>query len=345
MSNHSLREQITNRAGFCGKGSKAATKLAAAAFALTLLGASSAVLADEFNRMVRIVVPYAPGGTSDILARVIAPKLSVAIGQNVIVENKTGASGNLGADAVAKSPKDGHTLLLLDVGTLATSPNLFSKLTYDAEKDLAPVGMIMFAPYVLAVHPSVPVKSVAELIKYGQANPGKLAVANSGIGGINHITALIIGKDKGINWKSVPYKGGAAASRAVISGESNTIINGATATLPFVTSGQMVGLAVTGKKRLKNVPDLPTFQEAGLPAADYGTFQGLFTTAGSPPATVERLSLELRKILAQPDIQQKIAEQGGEPQSGKADELKAWLNASIKSFGDEIRAANIKIEE
>lgn len=138
--------------------------------------------ADEFNHLVRIIVPFAPGGTSDILARIIAPKLSTAIGQTVIVENKPGAAGNLGADAVAKAPKDGHTLLLLDVGSLATSPNLFSNLTYDVEKDLAPVGMIMFAPYVLAVHPSVPVKTVAEFIKYGKENPGKLTVANSGIG-------------------------------------------------------------------------------------------------------------------------------------------------------------------
>lgn len=318
--------------------------LSAATAAASLLLSPLSQAADEFNHMVRIVVPFAPGGTSDILARIIAPKLSTAIGQTVIVENKPGAAGNLGSDAVAKAPKDGHTLLLLDVGSLATAPNLFSNLTYDVEKDLAPVGMIMFAPYVLAVHPSVPVKTAAEFIKYGQSNPGKLTVANSGVGAINHITALIIGKDKNINWKNIPYKGGAAASRAVVAGESNTIINGATATLPFVTSGQMVGLAVTGKARLKNVPDLPTFQEVGLPASDYGTFQGLFTTAGSPPAAIQRLSEELRKILAQQDIQQKIAEQGGETQSGKAEDLKAWLQANIKSLGAEIRAANIKVE-
>jgi tripartite-type tricarboxylate transporter receptor subunit TctC len=294
--------------------------------------------------MVRIIVPYAPGGTSDILARIIAPKLSAAIGQTVIVENKPGASGNLGSDAVAKAAKDGHTLLLLDVGTMATLPSLYNNLSYSIEKDLAPVGMVMFAPYVLAVHPSVPAKTVGEFIKYGQDNPGKLAMANSGIGGINHITALMIGKEKGINWKYVPYKGGSAASRAVVAGESNAIVNGATATLPFVTSGQLVGLAVTGKARLKNVPDLPTFHEAGLPAAEYGTFQGVFTTAGSPPATIRRLSDELQKILALPDIRQKIAEQGGEAQSGKAEELKNWLHASIELFAAEIRAAGIKIE-
>lgn len=315
---------------------------AAVATSLTLSPVSQA--ADEFNHMVRIIVPFAPGGTSDILARIIAPKLSSAIGQTVIVENKAGAAGNLGADAVAKSPKDGHTLLLMDVGSLATAPSLFSNLTYDVEKDLAPVGMVMFAPYVLAVHPSVPAKTAKDFISYGRSNPGKLTVANSGVGAINHITAVIMGKELGINWKNVPYKGGAAASRAVVSGESNTVINGATATLPFVTSGQLVGLAVTGKTRLKNLPNVPTFQEVGLPAQEAGTPQGLLTTAGTPPAVIQRLSEELRKILAQPDIQQKIAEQGGETRSGKPEDLKSWLQANIKTYGAEIRAANLKVE-
>lgn len=325
------------------KASKIAGLFSAAALAVALC-ASPASAADEFNHIVRIIVPFAPGGTSDILARIIAPKLSAAIGQTVIVENKPGAAGNLGADAVAKAPKDGHTLLLMDVGSLATAPSLFSNLTYDVEKDLAPVGMVMFAPYVLAVNASVPAKTVGELVSYSRANPGKLAVANSGVGAINHITALVIEKEMGLNWKNVPYKGGAAATRAVVSGESTIVINGATATLPFVTNNQLVGLAVSGKTRLKNQPNVPTFKEAGLPAQDAGSPQGLLTTGGTPPAVVKRLSDELRKILAQPEMHQKIEEQGGEVQSGKTEDLKAWLQANIKSYGEVIRAANIKVE-
>ena len=323
---------------------KLTTVLIAAATGLSTLLPLSAHAAAQFERMVRIIVPFAPGGTSNILARIIAPKLGAAIGQTVIVENKPGAAGNIGADAVAKSPKDGHTLLLIDVGTLATSPSLFSNLTSDIEKDLAPVGMVMFAPYVLATHPSLAVKSVDELIKYSAANPGKVTVANSGVGAGNHLAALVIAKDKGVNWKSVPYKGGAAASRAVVSGESQVIINGATATLPFVSNGQLVGLAVTGKNRLKNVPNLPTFRELGLPQQDAGTFQGILTTAGSPPEIVARLSEELRKILAQPDVQQKIAEQGGEVHSGKAEDLKAWLTENTKAYAEIIKGAGVKIE-
>jgi len=261
-----------------------------------------------------------------------------------VVENKPGAGGNLGADAVAKATKDAHTLLLLDLGTLATAPTLFSNLSYDVEKDLAPVSMVMYAPYVLAVHPSVPAKTVPELLAYGRANPGKLAVANSGVGAINHITAVIMGKELGITFKNVPYKGGAAASRAVVTGESNMILNGVTGTMPFVTSGQLVGIAVTGKSRVTKLPDLPTFQQAKLPQGDSGSFQGLLTTAGSPTGLIQRLNAEVRKILAEPEMIQKIADQGGDVQTGTPAELKAWLQGKIKEYGAAITANNIKVE-
>ena len=246
--------------------------------------------AQNFERPVRIIVPFAPGGTSDILARLISPKLSAAIGQSVVIENKPGASGNLGADAVAKATPDGTTLLLTDVGSVATASSLFSNLTYNLEKDLAPVTMVMFGPYVLAVHESIPVKTTAELIAYAKANPGKLAVANSGVGGANHITAVVMQKELGIQFKHVPYKGGAAATRAVVSGESGALINGASATLPFVTNKQLVGLAVTGEHRVPSAPDLPTFKEAKLPGGDAGTWQGILVASGTPPAIIARLN-------------------------------------------------------
>jgi tripartite-type tricarboxylate transporter receptor subunit TctC len=319
-------------------------KFAAFAFAAFAFCAVAPAHAQNFSRPVRIVVPYAPGGTSDILARLIAPKLQAAIGQAVVVENKPGASGNLGADSVAKAAKDGHTLLLLDVGTLALSPSTFPDLTFNVEKDLAPVGLIMFAPYVLAVSPTLGVKTVPELIAYSKANPGKLAVANSGVGGFNHVTPVRISKALGVEWKNVPYRGGAAATRAVVAGESVAIFNGATATLPFVTNGQLVGLAVSGPERLKAAPNLPTFKEAGLDAGDAGTWQGLMATAGSPPALVARLNAELKKILAEPEIAQKIAEQGGTVKIGSPDDFKAWLAAAIKSWGEVVRENGIKGE-
>ncbi len=320
-------------------------KAAAAALALSVLAPAfmaGPAAAQSFDRPVRIVVPFAPGGTSDILARLIAPKLSEAVGQPVVVENKPGAAGNIGADAVAKARPDGHTLLLMDIGSLAIAPSLFADLSYNVEADLAPVGMVMFGPYVLAVNPSVPAKNVPELVAYAKANPGRLAVANSGVGALNHITAVALARDLGIDWKNVPYKGGAAASRAVVSGESTVIINGATATLPFVTNGQLVGIAVTGEERLAALPNVETFKEAKLPLADAGTWQGLLTTGKTPPEMVAKLNAALNTILAMPDIKEKIAEQGGSVRPGSPGEVKSWLATNIKSWGDIVRAADIK---
>jgi|WetSurMetagenome_2_1015567.scaffolds.fasta_scaffold01427_11 tripartite-type tricarboxylate transporter receptor subunit TctC len=299
----------------------------------------------QFTKPVRIIVPYAPGGSSDILARLIGPHLSKAVGQPVVVENKQGATGNIGADFVAKAEKDGHTLLLTDVGALAAAPNLFSKLTYDVEKDLTPVGMVMFAPYILAVHPSVPVKNVAELVAYAKANPGKLALGHSGVGNANHLTGIVLAKHWGIIWKYVPYKGGAAAIRAVVANESNVIINGALATQSFVTQNQLKGIAVSGTKRLDALKDLPTFKELNLPAVDSGTWQGVVTTAGTPAPMIARLNAELKKILAMPEIEKKISDLGGDVRAGSPEEFTAWLKANIVSWGTVVREAGIKLEE
>ncbi|MGO4127373.1 Bug family tripartite tricarboxylate transporter substrate binding protein [Inquilinus sp. YAF38] len=316
----------------------------ALAAGLAILGAAGSASAQNFERTVRIVVPYAPGGTSDTLARIIAPQLSEAIGQTVVVENKPGAAGNIGADAVAKADPDGHTLLLADVGSIATAPGLFSDLSYDPLKDLAPVGMIMFVPYVLAVNKDLPVNTAAELVDYAKANPGKLAVANSGIGGVNHITAVAMAKDLGIQWKTVPYRGGSAATQAVVSGESKVIINGATATLPFVANGQLRGIAVTGTDRIASAPDIPTFTEAKLPAADVGSWQGLLTTAGSPPALVDKLNQALGEILKKPEVAERIAQQGGRVVAGPPADLGSWLATNTEAWGKVIADAGIKGE-
>ncbi|MET0907293.1 MAG: tripartite tricarboxylate transporter substrate binding protein [Tardiphaga sp.] len=316
----------------------------AAAAAILFNQLPGAADAQNFDRPVRIIVPFAPGGTSDILARLISPKLSAAIGQSVVIENKPGASGNLGADAVAKATPDGTTLLLTDLGSLTTAPSLFSNLTYNLEKDLAPVTMVMFGPYVLAVHESIPVKTPAELIAYAKANPGKLAVANSGVGGANHITAVVMQKELGIQFKHVPYKGGAAATRAVVAGESGALINGASATLPFVNNKQLVGLAVTGENRVPSAPDLPTFKEAKLPGGEFGTWQGIVVASGTPPAVIARLNAEIGKILDTPELKAKIAEQGGEVRAGSPEAMATWLKDSTKRWGDIIREAGIKGE-
>ena len=311
----------------------------------SLVAGAFAEAADpQFTKPVRIIVPYAPGGSSDILARLMSPYLSKAIGQPVVVENKTGASGNIGADFVAKAEKDGHTMLITDVGTLAAAPSLFSKLTFDVEKDLTPVAMVMFASYILGTHPSVPVNNVAELVANAKANPGKLALAHSGVGSVGHLTGYVLAKHWGIDWKYVPYKGGAAAIRAVVANESNVIINGALATQPFVTQNQIKGIAVSGTKRLGALKDVPTFKELNLPAVESGTWQGILTTGGTPAPMVARLNAELKKVLAMPEIQQKIEAQGGEVRIGSPEDFSAWMKANIASWGAVVREANIKVE-
>jgi tripartite-type tricarboxylate transporter receptor subunit TctC len=300
--------------------------------------------AQSFTKQITIIVPYAPGGTSDILARLIGPKLSESVGQPVIVDNKPGASGNLGADFVAKAAPDGHTMLLTDVGSLSTAPNLFRKLSFDVQKDLTPVTMVLFAPYLFAVHPSIPAKTAPELAAWAKANPGKLNVGHAGVGTANHLTGLVVGKHLGIDWGHVPYRGGAAAIRAVVSNESNVLFNGATATAPFVANGQLQGIAVSGDKRLAALPNLPTFKELNLPPIDSGTWQGVVTSKGTPAPIVARLNAEFRKILAMPDISAKITEIGGEAKAGTPEEMAAWLSQSMDEWGKVIREADIKLD-
>lgn len=319
------------------------TRRALVALALGAAALAGTAAAQTYTKPVTIIVPYAPGGTSDILARLIGPKLSEVIGQPVIVENKPSSSGNVGADFVAKAPPDGATLLITDVGTLSTAPNLFKKLSFDL-KDLTPVTMVMFSPYLFAVHPSVPASTPAELAAYDKANPGKLTVGSSGVGSANHLTAIVIGKHLGIGWTAIPFRGGSAAIRSVVSNESQAIFNGASATQPFVVQGQLKGLAVSGDKRLPALPNLPTFKELGFPVVDSGTWQAFLTSKGTPAATVDRLNADLRRVLAQPEIVAKIAELGGDVRTGTPAELAAWLDKSMREWGEVIREAKIQLD-
>ena len=317
---------------------------AMAAGAVLGFGTAERASAQAFTKQVTIIVPYAPGGTSDILARLLAPKLSEAIGQPVIVENKPSASGNIGADFVAKAAGDGHTLLITDVGTLATQPSLVKKLSFDVQKDLVPVTMVMFSPYLLAVHPSVPASTWDELAAYAKANPGKLNIGNSGVGSIQHLTALVIQKKRGIDWMHVPYRGGAAAIRAVVSNESNVILNGALPTIPFVAQNQLKGIAVSGDKRLEQLPNLPTFKEIGMPIVETGSWQGFLASKGTPAAMVARLNAELRKVIQNPEISAKIAGLGGDVRTQSPEDFVTWMNGAIAEWGEVVKAENISLD-
>jgi len=311
---------------------------------LATLATPGLLRAQELTRALRIVVPFAPGGTSDIMARLLQNELTRLVGQSVVVENRPGAAGNLGADHVAKAIPDGTTTLLIDAGILATAPSLFTRLPFDLKRDLAPVTMLIYAPYVLAAHPSVPVRSGAELVAYAKANANRLNFANSGVGAANHLTALVLAQHWGAEITQVPYRGGAAGLAAVSTGEAQLMVNGATATLPFVTDGRLRAIAVSGTARLPQIPDVPTFKELGWPAQESGSWQGVLAPGGTPPAMVERLHRAFAEAMATPAIARRVLELGAEAKVEGPASFRRWLDAEIEAWGAVVRAANIKLD-
>lgn len=303
--------------------------------------AAPAALAQGFDRTIRLVVPFAPGGTSDILARILAPSIARELGQPVVVENRSGAAGNLGADLVAKSPPDGHTLLLIDTGVLATAPSLYSRLPFDPATDLAPVNLLIFAPYILAVNPALPARDAAELVALARARPQAVNVAHSGVGAANHLGALLLAQHWGAELTQVPYRGGAAALTAVAGGEAQLIINGATATAPFVRDGRLRGIAVTGPRRIEG---LPTFAELGWPGQEGGTWQGVLVAGRTPPALIARLDDAFRRALAEPEIARRMAELGAEIRATGPDAFRAWLADETVTWGRVVRSNGIRLD-
>lgn len=311
--------------------------------ALSALAAPGAA-AQGFDRPFRLVVPFAPGGTSDILGRILAPELTRLLGQNVVVENRSGAAGNLGAELVARSAPDGQTLLLIDTGVLATGPALFTRLPFDATRDLAPVNLLIYAPYILALHPSVPAANAAELVALAKRAPNSLNVAHSGVGTANHLTALMLTQHWGAELTQVPYRGGAAALAAVTGGEAQLIVNGATATAPFVRDRRLRGIAVSGPSRLPDFPDLPTFAELGWPATDSGTWQGVLVQGATPAPIIARLDEAFRTALANPDVARRMADLGAEIRAMGPEPFRQWLAAETQSWGRVVRANNIRLD-
>jgi tripartite-type tricarboxylate transporter receptor subunit TctC len=249
---------------------------------LILLFASSAFAQSYPSKPIRLIVPYAAGGTSDILARQVGPKLTEAWNQPVVVENKTGANGNVGADFVAKSAPDGYTLLLTDVGGLVISASVYPHLPFNPSKDFSPIIMVAYSPHVLAVHPSVKATNVKELIALAKANPGKLNFAVSGIGGAPQLAGIEFAQRTGVQWTYIPYKGGSDAVAGVVGAQAEVLFNGMLATWPSVTSGRLRALAISSPQRLAAAPDTPTIAEQGLPGFETGSFQGIVGPAGIP---------------------------------------------------------------
>ncbi len=312
--------------------------------AAALLAALPAQAQNFPNKPIRIVVPYAAGGTSDILARQIGPKLTEAWSQPVIVENRPGANGNVGAEFVAKSPADGYTLLLTDLGGLVISASVYPKLPFDPSKDFSPVVMVSYSPHVLAVHPDVQVRNVAELIAMAKAHPGKLNFAISGIGGAPQLAGIEFAQRTGVNWTYIPYKGGADAVTAVVAGQAHVLFNGMLATWPSVTGGRLKALAISSAQRVPSAKDTPTVAEQGLPGFETGSFQGIVGAAGTPRDIVAKLNAELSKALNAADMKERFAKLGTDVRTGTPESLGAWMTAEQARWAKVVKESGTKFE-
>lgn len=295
------------------------------------------------TKPIKIVVPFPAGGTSDVLARLFGQKITESWGQPVVVENRPGSSGNLGADLVAKSPPDGYTLVLMDVGNLVISPALF-KLPFSVEKDFAPVAMVAYSPHLLAVSTKVPANTPAELVAYAKSQKGKLnyAVA-AGMGSASHLAGVMYAQRNGIEWGYVPYKGGAQAITDLVGGQVDVMFNGMVATYPHVKAGKIKLIAVSGLKRNPQMPDTPTVSES-LPGFLTGSFQGLLAPAGTPKAVIDKLHAEIQRIAASPDIRERLTTLGAEPSAMTPDQFAQWMRAEIPAMAKIVRDEKITVE-
>jgi len=315
-----------------------------------LIAASAAIATVGFpaqaqsfpNKPVRLIVPYPPGGSSDIIARAISQLLSESLGQPVVVENRAGANGNIGADLVAKSAPDGHTMLLCDVGALAISPSVYTKLAFNPSRDLRGVTMLAYSPHMLAVHPSVKANNLKELVELSKTSDLNFAV--TAVGSAPHVAGVAVQRATGAKWIYVPYKGGSQAVTDTVAGQTQVIMNGMLATLPHVQSGRLKVLGISKKTRMPLVGSVPTLAEQGVTGFESGTWQGVLVANGTPPAIIARLNTELIKIIRSPDVRARLTGQGAEVVTMQPAEQDALFERERKRWGEVVAEANIKLD-
>jgi tripartite-type tricarboxylate transporter receptor subunit TctC len=295
------------------------------------------------TKSIRIVVPYPPGGTSDILSRLIGAKVTENWGQQVLVDNRTGANGNIGAEHVARSAPDGYTLLVTDIGNLSIAPNVY-KLPFDILKDFTPVTTVSYSPHLLTTHPSVPVKTTNDLIALAKANPGKLNFP-TGLGGAPHFAGIMFAQRTGIKWTYIPTRGGADSSRMVMGGEGDVFFLGMLQTIPHVKSGRLKLIAVSSEKRIASLPDTPTVGEGpGLAGFVTGSWQGMVAPARVPADVVAKLNTEMVRVLGLADIKEKLATQGTEPVANTSEATARWMTNETQRMGKLVKETGFKLE-
>ncbi len=303
-----------------------------------LLAGTTWVAAQEYpSKPVRLIVPFAPGGGNDIVARAIAQQLSASLGRQFVVDNRAGAGGVVGAELAAKSPADGYTLFLGGVGSHAVNPNLHAKLPYDPVTDFAPITLIASAPSVLVVHPSVPARTIEEFTALAKANPGKLNFASNGNGSSAQLAAVLYESMAGVRMVHVPYKGLAPALADLLSGEVQLMFSSMVAIIPHIKTGRLRALAVTGRRRSPLLPEVPTLEESGLRGYEAGSWYGILAPAGTPPQIVAKLNAEIVQALQQPAIRERLAAEGAEAIGGTPGEFAAHINAELARVGKLLR--------
>jgi len=316
-----------------------------ASLALVLLAALPAALAQSYpSRPVRLIVPFPPGGSTDILARALGQKLAEGLGQAVVIDNRPGAGGSIGADAAAKAAPDGHTLMMGHLGTLAVNPSIYKNLPYDPVKSFAPVSLMAMVPSVLVVNPQVPAANAAELIAYAKANPGKLAYGSAGAGSTSHLTTEYFKLATGTDILHVPYKGIGPMLTDLISGQLSMGLNGAPAVMPHVNSGRLRALAVSGLKRLESLPQIPTLDEAGVKGFDASGWYGIVAPAGTPREIVMRLNAEIRRAMRTLDLLARLDNEGATSAPGSPEEFAAFIVSEIARWAAVLKRAGIEAQ-
>lgn len=315
------------------------------ALGVLLATLASAASAQTYpTKPIRMVVPFPAGGTTDILARAVAPKLNEAWGQQVVVDNRPGAGGNIGSELVAKSAPDGYTLEMGTVGTHAINASLYAKMPYDHVRDFVPVILVAGVPNVLVVHPSVPVNSVAELIAYAKANPGKLNFASSGSGTSIHLAGELFKVMAGVQMTHVPYKGSAPAVQDLLGGQVQLMFDNLPSSLPHIKAGKLRALAVTSAQRAPALPDVPTVAEAVLPGFEASSWFGVLAPAGTPAAIVAKLNAEIAKWLASPEAKEKLLSQGANAAGGPPEDFAKHIASETAKWAKVVKESGAKVD-
>jgi tripartite-type tricarboxylate transporter receptor subunit TctC len=327
--------------------SRFASRLAAAfinAAAIILVACGVAAAADYPARTVTLVVPYPPGGGVDAMARVVAAKLSDALHQQFIVDNRAGAGGTIGTRAVAQAAPDGYTLLLGHTGTISINPSLYAHAGYDPRKDFAPIGLVASMPVALLAHPSFPARSIAEFIAMARKDPGKLNLGTSAVGTGGYMCAELFKSEAGVNVAIIPYKGSAPVMNDLLGGHVPIAFSVLPPALGNIQGGKLRAIAVTSRKRFSLLPDVPTFDESGLPGFDAVLHYGLLAPAGTPREIVDRLGVELRKLVDLPEVQKQIHNEGGDPLTSTPAEYAADIDKEEKKWGGLVKKLGLKVE-